>query len=80
MGAIIDKKNNEFLQNDEVKISTFEKPFDTKALKYVAVFLLTISYIPTIYILSNYIKIVLTVGYGVSLKVHYILRVALIIL
>jgi oligosaccharide repeat unit polymerase len=68
LGAIIDKKNNEFLQNDEVKISTFEKPFDTKALKYVAVFLLTISYIPTIYILSNYIKIVLTVGYGSVFK------------
>ncbi len=66
--AIIDKKNNKLLQYGEVTISTLDKPFDTKALKYVAVFLLMISYIPTLIILFNYVRIVLTVGYGSVFK------------
>lgn len=53
---------------DKIKEEEKNIKADFKALKIIAVFLLIISYIPTLIILFNYIKIVFSVGYGSVFK------------
>ncbi len=43
---------------------SINKKIEIKALKIVSIFLLVISYLPTVIIRSNYIKIILSSGYG----------------